>query len=631
MFDFVHENKMLVQVVLALIILPFALWGVSSYDKAGSSADVVATVNGLKITQQEFANTLRQQQDRMRQQLGANYDAALFDKPETRRAVLENLVSQRLLVERARTAKLVVPDEYVARVIAGIEAFQNDGKFDKKQYESLLANQGLTPLAFEANVRDELLGQQMQDVYAQNGFAATVVANNVIRLNEQQRMVSVATISFQSLMAQTKVNDAELTKYYEQNPGEFQVQEQAKVDYVKFSADELLGKVEVSKDDVRNYYEAHSRDFGTPEERRASHILISVNASAPQAEQDAAKARAEQLLQQATQNPAKFAELASKNSQDTGSAAIGGDLGFFGRGMMVKPFEDATFALKVGEVSGLVKSDFGYHIIKLDAIKPSRILPFDEVREGIASKLRQQKASDMFAEMAEKFSNTVYEQSDSLQPAADLAGAKIERSNWLVKGAVAGAPWTAKMLDAIFSDETIKSKRNTVAIEVAPSTLVAAHILEYKPAAVRSFSEVQDTIREKLLRQQALELAANQGRAMLEKLRGGGKPTLTWSAVQTVTRSKHGSLDTALVRQIFQANPATLPQYVGEELPQNGYTLVRIDAVKEGDGVDVEKLARYEQQLRQLTGEELFRAYLADAKQQATIKMNLPDAVAAQP
>ncbi len=631
MFDFVHEHKKLLQVFLALITLPFALWGVSSYEKAGNSADVAATVNGLKITQQELENSLRQQQDRMRQQLGTNYDPAMFDNPQVKRAVLDNLISQRLLVERARAARLVVPDEEVAQVIAGIDAFQNEGKFDKKRYEAVLANQGLSPLMFEARVRDELVGQQMQDAYAQNGFASNTVADNIIRLNEQQRDVKVSTVSFQSFMSQAKVADAEVKEYYEQNKSQFQVQEQAKVEYARFSADDLLAKVEVSKEEVSSYYQGHQNEFGTPEERRAAHILISVKPAASQAEQDAAKAKASQLLQQARKNPAKFAELAKENSQDPGSAPNGGDLGFFGRGMMVKPFDDAVFALKPGEISGLVKSDFGYHIIKLIAIKPSRILQFDEAREGIANKLRQQKAADLFAEMADKFSNTVYEQSDSLKPAADLVGVKIERSGWLNKGKPEGGLWTQKMLQAIFNDEVVKNKRNTAAIEVEPNVLVAARILDYKPASVRPLSEVQESIRQTLLRQKATDLAVKQGKAVLEQLQGGGKPTLSWGATQNITRAKHGSLDMGLVRQIFQANTARLPQFVGAEDAQNGFVLVRIDDVKQGDPVDDAKLARYAQQLRQLTGEEMSDAYLADARQQATIKVNLPAAPTAQP
>lgn len=631
MFDLVHGNKKLVQIILALIILPFALWGVSSYEKSGNSATVIATVNGTKITQQELENALRQQQDRMRKQLGANFDAAMFDNPEMKRAVVESLVAQRLLVERAKAERLVVPDEQVAQVIGGIEAFQDGGKFDKKRYEAVLTTQNMSPLMFEARLRDELLGQQMQDAYAQNGFAANNVADNVIRLNEQQRVVRVYQVSFQPFMAQSRVDEAALRKYYEQNSKEFQVQEQAKVEYVKLSVDDLLATAVVNKDDVRKYYDEHQGDFGTPEERRAAHILIAVNAVASQAEQDAAKVKAEQLLQQARQNPAKFAELAKKNSQDPGSAVNGGDLGFFGHGAMLKPFEDATFALKVGEVSGLVKSDFGYHIIRLLAVKPARVLPFDEAREGIVNKLRQQKSAEMFADLAERFSNTVYEQSDTLKPAADLAGAKLEKSGWLIKGVASGEPWTAKMLQAIFNDEVVKNKRNTAAIEVASSTLVAARILEYKPASVRAFGEVQEMIRQKLLQQQALELAVKQGKSTLEQLQGGKKPTLSWGASQSVTRAKHGSLDAGLVRQIFQANTAKLPQFVGAAAGQNGYALVSIDAVREGEAISDEKRARYMQQLRQLTGEEMSRAYLSDAKKQATIKVSLPEAVTVQP
>lgn len=630
MFDLVHENRKLVQIILALIILPFALWGVSSYEKSGNSAEVVATVNGAKITQQEFENALLQQQDRMRKQLGANFDPAMFDNPEMKRAVIDNLVAQRLLVDRAKADGLVVPDEQVAQLISGIEAFQDGGKFDKKRYATVLASQNMSPLMFERRLRDELLMQQMQDAYAQNGFATNRAADNVIHLNEQQRIVRISPLLFQTFMTQAKVDDAALKKYYEQNSKEFQVQEQAKVEYVKLSADDLLAMVVVNKDDVRKYYDEHQGDFGTPEERRAAHILITVNAVASQAEQDTAKAKAEQLLLQARQDPAKFSELAKKNSQDPGSAANGGDLGFFGHGMMVKPFEDTTFALKVGEISGLVKSDFGYHIIKLIAVKPSRVLPFDEAREGIVNKLRQQKAAERFADLAERFSNTVYEQSDTLKPAAELAGGKVEKSGWLIKGMASGEPWTAKMLQAIFNDEVVKNKRNTAAIEVATNTLVAARILEYKPASVRAFSEVQEMIRQKLLQQQALELAVKQGKTMLEQLQGGSKAALSWGDAQSVTREKHGSLDAGLVRQIFQANAAKLPQFVGAEVGQ-GFMLVRIDEVKEGEAISDEKRLRYMQKLRQLTGEELSRAYLSDAKQQATIKVNLPAVVKVQP
>lgn len=625
MFDFVHENKKIVQIVLALIILPFALWGVSSYDRAANKTDSVATVNGTKISRQEFENALRQQQERLKQQLGANFDPAMLDNPALKNAVLDNLVSRNVLIERAKAARLTVPDDQVARVIGNVEAFQEAGKFDKKRYESVLASQNMSPLQFEARVRDELLGQQIQDAYAQNGFVSDSVVDRVIRLNEQQRKISISPISFKEFMPQAKVDDAAVKSYYEKNTSEFQVPEQAKVEYVKLSAEDLLPRVEVSKEDVRKYYDEHQNEFGSPEERRAAHILVTVSANASQAEREAAAAKADQLLQQARRDPAGFEDLARKNSQDPGSAANGGDLGFFSRGMMVKPFEDAAFALKVGEISNVVKSDFGFHIIKLLAIKPSRILPFEEAREGIVNKLRQQKAAEMFAELADKFSNTVYEQSDTLKPAADLAGTRIEQSGWLTKGATAGGLWTAKMLQAIFNDEAVKNKRNTAAIEVAENTLVAARVLQYKPVSVRSLNEVQEIIREKLLHQQALGLAEKQGRELLNQLQKGNTlPSIKWASSQTISHTQYGSLDPGLVKQIFQVNPVKLPQFVGAGDAQNGYTLVRIDAVLQDAAIDDAKRARYAQQLRQLTGEEMAHAYLAEAKRQATIRVNLP-------
>jgi len=631
MFDLVHKNKRLIQIILAIVILPFAFWGVDSYTRSVNTSDVVATVNGSKISQQEFGNALRQQQDRLRQQLGKNLDPAMLDSPGMKRAVLDNLVSQRLMMQSARDVRLVVTDEQVAGVISGIEAFQDGGKFDRKRYEAVLANQGKSPISFEERLREDMLWQQMEEAYLQNGYSPNSVVEKIIRLNEQQRTVSVSPISLQSFIAQAKVDEDALKKYYNQNLQEFQVREQAKVGYVKFTIDDLLNKIDVSTEELHKYYDEHQGELGTPEERRAAHILIAVAANASHEKQDAARNKAELLLRQITKAPAKFAELAKQNSQDPGSAAKGGDLGFFGRGMMVKPFEEAVFSMKPGEVSGLVKSDFGYHIIKLLAIKPSSTIPFAEAREGIFNKLREQKAAGKFAELAEKFSNTVYEQSDTLKPAAELIGGKIEQSGWLVNGVDGGEPWTTKMLQAIFTDEVVKSKRNTAAIEVAPNILVAARVVEYKPVAVSAFADVREVIRQKLLVKQALEMSAEQGKLMLAQLQSGASTLkLNWGPVQTITRAQYGSLDAGLVNNIFQANPGKFPYYVGFEAGQKGYFLARIDAVKDGEP-DQEKHLRYAQQLRQLTGEEMFRAYLADARQHADIKLKLPEAAPAQP
>ena len=620
MFDFVHEKRRLVQIVLVLITLPFAFFGMESYRHSGET-DAPATVNGEKISRQEFDTALRQQQDKMRQVLGANFDAAMFDKPDIKQAVLENLVAQRLLINRAKAAGLTVTDDQIAQVIAGIDAFKQDGKFDKARYVSALASQNMTPALFEVRVKNELSGAQMREAYTQNGYAANLVADRVIRINEQQRVVSVAQVSLQSFIDKARVEDDQVKAYYEQHQKEFQLPEQVKVEYVKFSLEDLMAKAGVKEEDAKKYYNDHQAEFATPEQRQAAHILLTVAPTASKAEQNAVKARAEALLRELQADPSKFAELAKKNSQDPGSAMNGGDLGVFARGMMVKPFDEAVFALKVGEISGLVRSDFGFHIIRLTAIKPSQTAPFNEVAAGILNKLRQQKAGDKFAELADKFSNTVYEQSDTLKPAAELVGATIAQSDWLSKGVSSDALWTPKMLQAVFSDDVVKNKRNSSAVEIAPSTLLAARMLDYKAASVRSLAEVQDVIKQKLLHEKALDMAVKQGTMLLGQLQQGGNPVLNWSADQTITHAQHGALDVELVRSLFQANSAKLPQYVGVESAKSGYILARITAVKDGDKPDDEKRARYAQQLRQMTGDELFQAYIADAKSNAKIKM----------
>ena len=630
MFDLVRERKRLVQIVLVLITLPFAFFGMESYRHSGESG-APATVNGVDISQQQFETSLRQQQERMSQMLGANFDPAMMDSPEVKRSILDNLIAQRLLIQRAKVAGLIVTDEQVAQVIGGIEAFKQDGKFDKERYVRALDSQNMSPLMFEARVKEDLLGQQLREAYTQNGYASNTVADNVIAINEQQRIVSLSTVSLQSYISQAKVDDAEIKTYYDQNQSEFKLPEQAKVEYVIFSIKDLMDKIDVKAEDVKKYYDERPTEFGTAEQRQAAHILITVAAGAPQVDKDAAKAKAEKLLLQVRQNPAQFAELAKQNSQDPGSAMNGGDLGWFARGMMVKPFDDATFALKAGEISGLVQSDFGYHIIKLLGIKPSQVMPFGEVKENIANKLRQQKASDSYAELAEKFSNTVYEQSDTLQPAAELTGVKVLQSPWLAKGAAAGEPWTGKVLEAVFSDDAVKDKRNTAAIEVAPNTLLAAHVLEHKPASARPYSEVQDLIKQKLLRKIALDMSEKQGRMLLAQLQQGKKPVMDWSVAQPITHAQHAMLDAEMVRKIYQVDATKLPQYVGEESKQNGFLLVRVDAVKDSEKPDDVKRAKYVQQLRKMTGDELFQAYLQDVRAKSEIKVNLPKAVTENP
>ncbi|GAB1233944.1 SurA N-terminal domain-containing protein [Ferrigenium sp. UT5] len=620
MFDFVHERKRLVQIVLALIILPFALWGLDSYQHSGDTG-ALATVNGTKIGQAEFEDAMVRQRERLREVLGENLDPAMFDSAEMKRSVLQGLVTQHLLLDEARAAGLVVSDEQMARLIAGVPAFQKDGVFDKSAYEAALRAQGMNPALFEYRVRQDILSRQLTDALAQNGYAADATAENLIRLNEQQRRVSVAKLDLAAFRNEVRVEDAEVKAFYAANQQQFQLPERAQVEYVTLSVADLSARVAVSAGEVEQYYREHAAEFGTAEQRRAAHILVGVAKNASSADRDAARSKADSLLQQVRQKPANFAALAKQYSDDPGSAANGGDLGLFGRGMMVKPFDDAVFGLKVGEISGLVQTDFGFHIIRLTAIQPGKTKPLAEVKAQIEQAIRLEKANNRFAELAEQFSNIVYEQSDTLKPAAELIGATVQGGLWLTRGQQPAGLWTDKMLQAVFAPETLNEKRNTSAVEVAANTLLAARVTEHRVASTRPLPEVAAQIRRQLQDQAGLQAAAKQGAALMAQLQNGEKVSVKWDKAQTVARAQQSELNPALARKILTADASKLPAYVAVEDAQQGYLIARIEAVKEIAGIEPMKREGYAQQVRQMTGEALLQAYLEEAKARADIEI----------
>ncbi|MBI2312139.1 MAG: SurA N-terminal domain-containing protein [Betaproteobacteria bacterium] len=621
MFDIVHGHKRAVQIVLALIILPFAFWGVESYRRVGDS-NFVASVGDDEISVQEFEAALKDQQDRLRTLMGRNFDPALFERPEFRLSLVENLVRQRLLSREAVGAGLAVSDVQLASIIQQIAAFQQDGRFSKQRYENVLRNQGMTPLNFEARLKQELAVQQLTDAYAQNTFLPAAVIDRIIRLNEQQREVSVAHIAPDSYLARVKVEPTEAKAYYDGHLPEFGVPEQVRIEYLTLSADSLLGQVQVTPEELTKYYEEREKEFGKAEERQASHILITAGQGASEADRAAALKKAEDLLRQVRQAPNKFAELAKQHSQDPGSAANGGDLGYFARGAMVKPFEDAVFQMKPNEILGPVQSDFGYHVIKLTGIRPGKVAGFDEVKDRIEQEVRKQKAGKKFAEAAEGFSNMVFEQGESLKPAAEAFKLPIQQSSWLSRaGGEVAFPGNEKMLAAVFSEDVLKNKRNTEAIEVAPNTLVSARVIEHRPASTRPFDEVKADVTRRLARQKAGELALKEGGEKLAALAEGKDPGVGWSKPVTVSRQQAPGMPEAIYGKVFGASPAKLPAYVGAENPQGGYILARVSRVAEVASIDDVKRRAYAQQVRQMLGQEELGAYVASLRKKTEVKI----------
>lgn len=612
------------QIILSLIVLPFAFMGVDSYFNNIGRDPAVATVGDLEVTQSDFKQALKTQQDRMRSSMGKNFDADMLERPEVRRSILDSLVSQKLLEGDAISRGIQIPDAQIVGLIAGIDAFHENGKFSQLKYEAVLRQQNLTLNMFESRLRQDLTVQAAQEGILLSASIPDAVLDRLIHTSEQQRVISVAPIAIEQFLPQVKIDAALVKAYYGKNQAEFQMPEQARIEYLVYSTDTLQPKMEVSDDEIAKYYKEHIEQFTQPEERQASHILLSLAAGSSPTEKAALLDKARNLSRDARNNPASFASLAKQHSQDSGSATQGGDLGFFVRSAMVKPFGDAVFGMKTSEISEPVESEFGFHIIKLTDIKPAKTSSLQEVKTVVSQEVRKQKATRAFSENAEQFNNLVFEQNDSLAPAAKQLGLKVEQSDWLNRRtggnvAILNHP---KLIEAIFSEDVLKNKRNSEAIEVMPNTLVSARLLTHKPASTRPFGEVEASIQQRLQRQQASAMAINFGKEMLSQLQQGKDvPGLRWGDKKSVGRAKPGDVDMSSVRETFKAGTGKLPTYFGAENKQGGFDLIRLSAVIEAAKIDDQQRLAYRQRFANALSQEYMSAYLASLKQKTKVSV----------
>lgn len=628
MFDWVHNNKRVIQVILALIFLPFAFFGIDSYFRGGELGAEVARVGDSRISQQEYQQALRERQDAMRRMLNnAPIDQSVLESPEMRFAALEQLVRERLLLSQALRNGIAVTDEQLRDVIMSQEAFRQDGKFSPELYETFLRSQNMNQLTFEAKLKRDLLQQPLMDAFGQSAFVSNAVVERIMRLSEQTREVSLATVPAVSFVAQVSVDDAAVKAYFDSHAREFEVPEQVRLEYVVLSLDNLAAHVEIPATEVRQAYEQNAARFTAPEERDASHILIQVSADATAEAKAAARAKTEALLGEIRAKPESFADVARSHSQDPGSAKEGGALGFLVRGSTRKAFDDALFGMKAGEIIGPVQTEFGYHIIRLNAIRGGGTKPFDEVRGAIEAELKRARAQKRYAELAEQLNNIAYEQSDSLQPAAEALKVPVQQSPWITRSPVPGSPLgNERLLKAAFADDVLKNKRNSEVVEVAPGTLIAARLLEHKPAASRPFEEVRDDIRKRLVHEETRKRAVAEGRAKLEKLRKGEEVGVAWGKPLSVSRGETHGLAEPVVREIFRAEADKLPAYAGAEDPKLGFQLIRVSRIAEPTELSAEARKATAEQLKRMIAQEQLTDYVSAMKRRVEVKVK-PDLI----
>ncbi len=628
MFDYIDKHKRLAQVVLGLITMTFVFFGTYSYFQRSTGLPEVASVDGEKVTQQDFDQLMKEQQDRMRAQLGANYDPAMFDSPEVRYAMVEQLVNQKLLEREARAGNLRVTDGQLQQFIAALPPFQVDGKFSAERYKMVLAAQGMSPAAFEHKLRGDLTIAPLQEPIGGANIVAGASARRYLSLLEQKREVSMAVIDPAAFEKEVKVDDAALREFYDKNQALLKTPEQARLEYILLSPESLAAKVAVTPEEVRKQYDQNIAQYGAPEERAAAHILITLKPDATDADKAAARKKAEDLAAKARANPADFAALAKANSQDPGSAAQGGELGSFTHDTMVKPFADAVFAAKTGDIVGPVLSEFGYHVIKVGAITPSKARPFDEVKGEIAETIKRERAQRMFADTADKFQDMVYTQGDSLAAVGKTLGLEVSTTPSFVTRAQvqALARGNAKFAAAVFSPESTSGKRSTEAMEIGPNTLIAARVTEFKPAAVRPFEELKDDIRKQLVRRESLALAQRAGAEKVAALAAGKSDKelgLSFGKSVEVLRSQAGAgiSPDAMVR-VFGVDAAKLPAYVGADNERGGFSIYRVSRVIEPTQLDDARLKIASERIGDQIGRELLAAYLAGLKAKSNVKID---------
>lgn len=618
MFDAVRNNKRIVQGFLILITLPFALWGVDSYVRDGQSGLEIAKVGDVSVTQAYFQKKIQDELNTLRSRSGGEVDPKLFNDLAIRQRILDGVVNQLLLSQEANRLRLSVSDQSLVQVLASIPAFQDGGRFSKARYEAVLAAEGKSPESFEAEFRFDLTLRTLLGTVAETGFVPKRVSEHVLAVQTEVREIQEQSFSAEKFMGEVTLAADAAKNYYDQYVANYQVPEKIKVQYVALTPETVAAQIKISDTDIRAAYEANVARYQNMEQRRASHILIGTEGSADAKQ---VRALAEKVLQEARAQPKQFAELAKKYSKDSGSAKQGGDLGYFAKGMMVPAFEEAVWSLKAGEMSGLVESDFGVHIILLTGVKGGDTKSFEEVRPELEKELRGQAVTRKFAEAAELFGNMVYEESDSLKAVAEKFRLPIQQSGLFSRLDVSADSLLAnpRLLSAMFNADAVTHRRNTQAIDVGQNVLVSARVIEHVPLTSLPFENVRSRIEEQLKREEAFKLAQASADAVVIDMRSG-KDNAAWSNSRPVMRK---DLPQSAVAPVFRLSAEKLPAYTTVAYPGDRVVIYKLNAIRAGLTEQREQiLASVHQQLRDLLVQEDVKTYLSALRERYKVKVN---------
>lgn len=627
MLEFIRTKAQgwLAWIIVGLIIATFALFGIEQYLGGGREASV-ASVNGQEISQQRLQQAYQMQRQRLQEMFGENFNPEMFPEARMKEQILDDLIQQELLVLAAKDSGLRIGDEQLASMIREVPQFQRDGKFSQEVYEQALRSQGQGVATFEERARRDVLTQQLQIAVMGSEFSTASEELALMQLRSQTRDIGFMVLSAANYEKEMSVTDEEIGRYYDDNAARFAIPEQVSVNYIELNAQSMAGTIPVSEQEIAERYESQKMNYSSPEERKARHILIRLAKDADEKSVAEAKGRVDELAQRIAKGES-FAELAKANSQDPGSAPQGGDLGFFGRGMMDPAFETATFALKKGEVSQPIRSSFGFHLIQLDDMRGGDTKPLAEVRSQIAAEIRQEQADQKFFELAGKLGNLVYEHPDNIDEASSQLGLPLQQSAPFARAGGAGIASNQKVVAAAFTDKVLKDGENSEVIEVNDKHLVVLRLREHTPEKQRPLGEVKAQITAQLKKDKAKLRVEEVADALLTRLAKGEDPRVLakeakveWRRVANAAR-EGSELPPAVVTQAFRMpRPADIASTARTAMPEGGQALIALYGVASPSVTGSDESGMLKRQLQQANAQAAINSMIASLRAKATIK-----------
>jgi len=635
MFETIRQSKIVMIFLLGLLVIAFVFVGVSGYSSFNDKSPTVAELDGAVITQAQWDQAHEAEIQNLRESM-PQLDVKLLDTPEARYATLERLLQDELVAASVRNLRVVAGDRAVQRALRDdpwLNARRDaSGNLDVAQVREELAIRGMTDESYAAQLAYGLAQAQVAQGVQATGLALSAAAKATLDAYFERRQIQVALFDSRQFTESVKVTDADVQTFYDDNKANFLAPETVDVAYLVLDQADIAKAIEINEADLKAYYEQNKSRLSGPEERRASHILLTLDAGASADALKAAEEKAKELLARVKADPAQFAQLAKENSQDPGSAQNGGDLGFFGPGAMVQTFNDAVFAMKKGEISDIVRTDFGLHIIQLTDVKSAEIKPYEAMRASILDDLRGSQAARKFAEVAESFSNVVYEQADSLEPAAKRLGLTIQTAKAVGRqgpsNAADNAIWgNAKLREAVFANDAIEKKLNTAAIDIGGSRLVAARVTAHQPARTRDLAEVKARVQALLTAQKATALAASKGQEALTKWRdGSAAPVANVKLGQpvSVSRDQASEVSPNLIAAALRVDAKQLPAWTTVDQGLQGFAVIKVNAVERRPAPEATQAAQEVQQFTQAWSSAELNAYLASLKVRFNAKILVP-------